>query len=69
MSRQCVRKIKSVPAELRPNTEVDGAGLQSYVAKKRRSLDKFIDGAADADNRASNAKTKPKKIELAAKKG
>ncbi|RHZ01013.1 hypothetical protein DYB37_010711 [Aphanomyces astaci] len=37
----------------RPNTEVNGAGLQSYVAKKRRSLDKFIDGAADADNRAS----------------
>ncbi|RQM30694.1 hypothetical protein B5M09_013197 [Aphanomyces astaci] len=29
-------------------------GLLSYTAKKRRSIDKFIDGAADADAKASS---------------
>ncbi|KAF0744208.1 hypothetical protein AaE_008490, partial [Aphanomyces astaci] len=29
-------------------------GLLSYTAKRRRSIDKFIDGAADADAKASS---------------
>ncbi|RHY92344.1 hypothetical protein DYB37_011625 [Aphanomyces astaci] len=30
------------------------AGLLSYTAKKRRSIDKYIDGAAEADTKASS---------------
>ncbi|ETV65882.1 hypothetical protein H257_17523 [Aphanomyces astaci] len=30
------------------------AWMSSYVVKKRRSIEKYIDGAADADNKASS---------------
>ncbi|RHZ09366.1 hypothetical protein DYB26_009083 [Aphanomyces astaci] len=37
----------------RDPSDVSG-GLLSYTAKKRRSVDNFIDGAADADAKASS---------------
>jgi hypothetical protein len=40
--------------ELKRKRATEGAGTLSYVGRKRQSIDKFIEGAADSDAKATS---------------